>query len=113
MTVLLYVLLGILTVAAMLALTVLLGPRRYQKSKFTPYECGVPQLQGSRGRLPVKYYLVAILFVLFDIEVVFMFPWAVIYRELGVYGLIEMVVFVLILGFGLLYAWMRGALRWD
>jgi NADH-quinone oxidoreductase subunit A len=96
----------------------LFGPRRYQKSKFETYECGVPLLQGARHRFQVKYYIVAILFVLFDIEVVFMIPWAVAFMDLesqglGLLVLAEMFVFVLILAFGLFYAWWRGALRWD
>ena len=91
----------------------LFGPRVRQLEKETPYECGAPILAGARERFSVKFYLVAILFVLFDIETIFLIPWAVIYRSLGVYGLLEMLVFMAILVLGFVYAWRRGGLDWD
>jgi len=108
-----YLLFGLTILGSVLCLTLLFGPRRQQQSKSEVYECGVPPWQGARHRFQVKYYLVAILFVLFDIEVVFMFPWAVAFKDLGLLGLIEMFVFIAILAFGLFYAWWRGALKWD
>lgn len=108
-----YLLFGLTILLSVLALTLLFGPRRQQQSKGETYECGVPLWQGARHRFQVKYYLVAILFVLFDIEVVFMFPWAVAFKSLGMLGLIEMFVFIAILAYGLFYAWWRGALKWD
>jgi NADH-quinone oxidoreductase subunit A len=91
----------------------LLGPRRYKAQKLDPYECGVPLLSSNRERFSVHFYLVAILFILFDIETVFMVPYAVLYRKLGVAGLVEMSIFVAVLVFGLAYLWKRGALEWD
>jgi NADH-quinone oxidoreductase subunit A len=78
-----------------------------------PYECGVPLLGTSRERFSVRFYLVAILFVLFDIETIFLMPWAVIYRNLGVYGVFEMLIFMAILLLGFVYAWKRGGFDWD
>ena len=103
------------TGVALLALPSLLGPRRRapQPVKESPYECGVPLLGEARQRFSVKFYLVAILFVLFDIEAVFLIPWAVIYRSLGLYGLLEMLVFVGLLLVGFIYAWKRGGLDWE
>ena len=72
----------------------------------------IPYGSGQR-RMPVHFYLIAVLFILFDIEIVFLLPWAVVFRDLGVVGLIEMVVFIVILGFGLIYAWKKGALEWE
>ena len=77
------------------------------------FECGNPPSGDARGRFGVKFYMVAILFVLFDVEVAFMYPWAVPYRDLGLLGLVEMGIFAVILGFCLLYVWKRGALEWD
>jgi NADH-quinone oxidoreductase subunit A len=90
-----------------------LGPRRRMVEKEETYECGVPLLGSSRERFSIKFYLVAILFVLFDLETIFLLPWAVVYRGLGLFGLVEMLVFVALLGAGFLYAWKRGGLDWD
>ena len=98
---------------SMLALSRLLGPRRLKPGKLDAYECGVPVLSSPRERFSVHFYLVAILFILFDIEMVFMIPYAVLYKTLGVSGLLEVGVFVSVLGFGLFYLWKRGALEWD
>jgi NADH-quinone oxidoreductase subunit A len=97
----------------LLGLSHLLGPRRFKPGKLDPYECGVPVLSSSRDRFSVHFYLVAILFILFDIETVFMIPYAVLYRSLGVGGLVEMGIFVFVLVFGLAYLWKKGALEWD
>ncbi len=91
----------------------LLGPRKHKPGKLDPYECGVPLLSSSRERFSVHFYLVAILFILFDIETVFMVPYAVLYKKLGVAGLAEMGIFVAVLVYGLGYLWKRGALEWD
>ncbi|MGE3844559.1 MAG: NADH-quinone oxidoreductase subunit A [Vicinamibacterales bacterium] len=90
-----------------------LGPTRYNKVKLEPYECGIEPLTDARDRYSVRYYLVAMLFVVFDIETVFLFPWAVIIDELAWFGLIEMVIFLGILIVGYAYAWRRGALEWS
>ena len=98
----------------MLIMSWLLGPKRPSEVKLQIFETGNPPMGSLRGhRFPVKFYLVAILFVVFDIEVVFMYPWAVAYRGLGWFGLVEMAVFVAILAVGLAYVWRVGALDWE
>jgi NADH-quinone oxidoreductase subunit A len=99
--------------ALLLGISAVLGPRKAGAVKLDPYECGVPLLSDSRERFSVHFYLVAILFILFDIETVFMVPYAVLYKSLGPAGLIEVGIFVGVLGFGLFYLWKRGALEWD
>lgn len=89
-----------------------LGPARYNKVKLEPYECGIEPIGDARDRYSVRYYLVAMLFVIFDIETVFLFPWAVILDELAIFGLVEMAVFLGILIVGYFYAWRKGALEW-
>ncbi len=91
----------------------LVHPRRYNRVKLQPYECGIEPLTDARDRYSVRYYLVAMLFVIFDVETVFMFPWAVIMDELALFGLIEMLVFLSILVVGYVYAWRKGALDWT
>jgi NADH-quinone oxidoreductase subunit A len=90
-----------------------IAPSRYNKVKLEPYECGIEPATDARDRYSVRYYLVAMLFVIFDIETVFLFPWAVIIDELALFGLIEMLVFLGILIVGYFYAWRRGALDWT
>ena len=97
----------------MLGLSHLLGPSRRRAEKLTPYECGVPLLGSARQQLSIKFYLVAILFVLFDIESVFLIPWAVVYRDLGFAAVAEMLFFVTVLVLGFAYAWKRGGLDWE
>ncbi|HMB22292.1 MAG TPA: NADH-quinone oxidoreductase subunit A [Anaerolineales bacterium] len=103
------------TVVALIAigLGVLFGPRKQSAAKDMPYESGMnPYGEGTR-RMPVRFYLIAVLFILFDIEVVFFLPWAVVFRQLGLFGLIEMVIFIAILLVGYVYAWKKGALEWE
>lgn len=88
------------------------GPSKYNKVKLEPYECGIEPTTDARDRYSIRYFLVAMLFVIFDVETVFMFPWAVIMDELALFGLIEMLVFLGILIVGYFYAWRRGALDW-
>jgi len=91
----------------------LMGPRKKNPRKGQPYESGMVPIGPGRRRVPVHFYLIAVLFILFDVEIVFMLPWAVVLRDLALFGLIEMVIFVLILAVGLIYAWKKGALEWD
>ncbi|MDR7521989.1 MAG: NADH-quinone oxidoreductase subunit A [Armatimonadota bacterium] len=91
----------------------LLGGSRPLPPKQEPYESGVWSVGSARERVPIRYYLIAMLFILFDLEVVFLFPWAVVFRQLGAYGLGAMLVFLGVLGIGLIYAWKRGALEWQ
>ena len=90
-----------------------LGRRINDPAKLLPYECGVTPVGTARERFHTRFYLVAMLFIVFDIETVFIYPWAVVYRQLAVFGLIEMAVFVAILLAGLAYVWGKGALEWD
>jgi NADH-quinone oxidoreductase subunit A len=90
----------------------LLHAERYNKVKLEPYECGIEPATDARDRYSIRYYLVAMLFVIFDVETVFMFPWAVIMDRLALFGLIEMLVFLFILIVGYFYAWRKGALEW-
>ena len=99
--------------AVLLFLSEVLGPRRRDPQKDSVYECGVPLLDDAREPFTVKFYLVAILFILFDIETVFLLPYAVVYKQLGIVGLIEMGAFLFVLTGGLIYLWRRGALEWD
>ncbi len=101
---------------ATLAATHLFGPRRPNPVKLSPYESGVPPVGDARLRFSVKFYLVAMLFIIFDIEVVFLYPWAVVFKELlaqGTFIFTEMVVFIGVLVMGLLYVWRKGGLDWD
>ena len=95
-----------------LGFTSLIHPSKYNKVKLEPYECGIEPETDARDRYSVRYYLVAMLFVIFDVETVFLFPWAVIVDELALFGLIEMIVFLAILVTGYAYAWKKGALDW-
>jgi len=108
----LFVLIAIGFAVATLLVAWLVRPARYNKVKLEPYECGIEPLTDARDRYSIRYYLVAMLFVIFDVETVFMFPWAVIMDRLLLFGLIEMLVFLLILIVGYFYAWRKGALEW-
>jgi NADH-quinone oxidoreductase subunit A len=90
----------------------LIHSEKYNKVKLEPYECGIEPTTDARDRYSIRYYLVAMLFVIFDVETVFMFPWAVIFNKLLLFGLIEMMVFIFILVVGYYYAWQKGALDW-
>jgi NADH-quinone oxidoreductase subunit A len=106
--------LALLIPVSMMVLSALLGPRKKTVLKMQQYECGVPSPTGvRRGKLSVKFFLVAILFLVFDIEVVFLYPWAVVFRQLGAPGFFEMGLFILVLVAGLAYAWKKGALEWE
>ena len=90
-----------------------LGPKKNNPAKDTPYECGETPFESPAGRHSVKFYVAGMLFVLFDIEIIFFFPWAVIYRKLGFFGFAEMMVFMSVLILGFVYAWKKGALEWK
>jgi NADH-quinone oxidoreductase subunit A len=97
----------------LLALGFVFGPRRPDPAKLSPYECGFEAFEDSRMKFDVRYYLVAILFIVFDLEIAFLFPWAVALDTIGVVGLAAMGVFLLILVVGFIYEWKKGALEWD
>lgn len=104
---------GLVILGLVRFVTKYLGTAKAKKGKYEPYECGVPLLGSARERFEVRFYLVAILFVLFDIETVFLLPYAVSYQKLGMAGLGEVLAFVAVLGLGLLYLVKRGALEWE
>ena len=110
---LLMIAVAVIMALALFTLTSSLGTKRMTPEKAMPYESGSESDGANHIRLSVKFYLTAILFVVFDIEAVFLFPWATVFRRLGWFGLIEMTAFVLILGVTLLYAWKKGALEWE
>ncbi len=90
-----------------------LGPKNPSDEKLSTYESGMKPVRTARERVSVKYYMVAMLFIIFDLEVVFLYPWAVNFRTLGMFGFVEMLIFITILMLGYLYVWKKGALRWD
>ena len=104
--------LAALVPAIFLGVSWLFGPRRPSAVKSEPFECGNVSSGPAWGRFSVKFYLTAILFIVFDIEVVFLYPWALLFRRLGVFGLVEMMIFIFVLLLGLVYAWRKGVLRW-
>jgi NADH-quinone oxidoreductase subunit A len=91
----------------------LLAPNRPDSEKLSPYECGFEAFEDARMKFDVRYYLIAILFILFDLEIAFLFPWAVVLKEIGMFGFLAMVIFLGILVVGFIYEWMKGALEWD
>ncbi|MGD2136035.1 MAG: NADH-quinone oxidoreductase subunit A [Gemmatimonadales bacterium] len=103
----------VVTAAGIILLSHFIPGARPTPVKLTPYESGMPPLGGTRDRFSVKFYLVAVLFIVFDIETVFMIPWGVGFRELGLFGLIEMAIFVMVLLVAFVYVWKRGALEWS
>jgi NADH-quinone oxidoreductase subunit A len=91
----------------------LIGQRKPSAVKFAPYECGMPPVGSAHDRFSVKFYLVAVAFIVFDIEVVFLYPWAVVFKQLGLYGALTMGFFVFVLIVGFVYDWKKGALEWE
>ncbi len=107
------IVLATIIAAIAIGLGELLGPKKKSKVKEEPYESGIVPFGPGTRRMPVRFYLIAVLFILFDIEVIFFLPWAVVFRQLGVFGLLEMGVFVTVLLIGFVYAWKKGALEWE
>jgi NADH-quinone oxidoreductase subunit A len=93
--------------------SVFLGPRKRHPVKDSPFECGIPSEGYNKGSMPVRFYVMAMLFIIFDVELAFLFPWSVVFRTLGLFGFLEMLVFFIIVGVGFIYAWKIGALEWD
>lgn len=106
-------LLSFIVAGIAIALGHLFGPHHPSERKSLPYESGMTPFGPGTRRMPVRFYMVAVLFILFDIEVIFFLPWAVAFRQLGIFGIIEMVIFVGILVIGFIYAWKKGALEWE
>ena len=111
--VILFILVGVAVGVAPQVLGFLLGPNRPDTAKNSPYECGFEAFEDAHMQFDVRYYLIAILFIAFDLEIAFVFPWALVFRELGVFGLVEMGVFLALLVIGFLYVWKKGALEWE
>jgi len=117
--ILMFVLVGIAMSVLIVVMGSLLGPHKPDPEKLSPYECGFEAFEDARMKFDVRYYLIAILFILFDLEIAFLFPWATIFKDIvasesiRLFGFIEMLVFVAILVVGYIYAWARGALEWD
>ena len=111
--ILLFILVGLTLGAVLLTVGAVLSPNRPDPAKLSPYECGFAAFEDARMRFDVRYYLIAILFIVFDLEIAFVFPWAVIFRQLGVVGLVEMGIFLGLLVLGFVYVWKKGALEWE
>ncbi|MBF2760101.1 MAG: NADH-quinone oxidoreductase subunit A [Ectothiorhodospiraceae bacterium AqS1] len=111
--ILLFIIVGAALGGAMLAAGAVLGPRRPDADKLSPYECGFEAFEDSRMKFDVRYYLVAILFIIFDLEIAFLFPWAVVLDEIGLVGFGAMMIFLAILVVGFIYEWKKGALEWE
>jgi NADH-quinone oxidoreductase subunit A len=111
--ILLFFLTGISLVGIALLFSSYVPPRSSNPAKFEPYECGIESVGGSWLQYTVGYYLFAIIFLVFDVETIFIFPWAIVMREVGMTGFVEILIFFAILGLGLLYAWKKHALKWE
>jgi len=111
--ILLFIVVGLAVGVAPLVLGRLLAPNRPDPEKLSPYECGFEAFEDARMKFDVRYYLVAILFILFDLEIAFLFPWATVVNDIGFAGFLSMMVFLTILVVGFIYEWMKGALEWE
>jgi NADH-quinone oxidoreductase subunit A len=111
--ILIFIIVGLVMGAVLLGLGFVLAPRRPDAEKSSPYECGFEAFEDSRMKFDVRYYLVAILFIIFDLEIAFLFPWAVALNKIGMAGFLAMLAFLSILVVGFIYEWKRGALEWE
>ncbi len=111
--ILLFILIGLAIGAVILVIGRLLGPHKPDPEKLSPYECGFEAFEDARMKFDVRYYLIAILFILFDLEIAFLFPWAIVLNEIGMFGFAAMMVFLSILVVGFVYEWKKGALEWE
>jgi len=111
--ILIFIIIGLGLGTVMIFMGAMLGPRRPDSEKLSPYECGFEAFQDSRMKFDVRYYLVAILFIIFDLEIAFLFPWAVVLDQIGLFGFFAMVMFLGILVVGFVYEWKKGALEWE
>jgi NADH-quinone oxidoreductase subunit A len=111
--ILLFILVGIAIGGVLLGVGKLVSPNRPDPEKLSPYECGFEAFEDARMKFDVRYYLVAILFILFDLEIAFLFPWAVVLQDIGFFGFAAMMIFLAILVVGFIYEWKKGALEWE
>lgn len=108
-----FIIVGAVVGGVMIAIGFMMGPHRPDDEKLSPYECGFEVFEDARMKFDVRYYLVAILFIIFDLEIAFLFPWAVVLKEIGVFGYAAMAVFLGILVVGFIYEWKKGGLEWE
>lgn len=111
--ILIFIVIGLGLGVGMIAAGAILGPHRPDSEKLSPYECGFEAFEDSRMKFDVRYYLVAILFIIFDLEIAFLFPWAIVLEGIGLFGFAAMMVFLGILVVGFIYEWRKGALEWE
>ncbi len=111
--ILIFIVVAVIVGLVPLALGFILGPRRPDSEKLSPYECGFEAFEDARMKFDVRYYLVAILFIIFDLEIAFLFPWAVVLDSIGLLGILAMALFLGILVVGFIYEWKKGALEWE
>lgn len=111
--IILFFLIGIILVGVAVGLAQIISPKSENHSKFEAYECGIPVEGGSWMQFNVGYYMYALIYLIFDVEVVFLFPWGEVMHEIGTVAFVEVVVFFMVLGLGLAYAWKKGALKWQ
>ena len=111
--ILLFVLIGLGIAIGMTAIPFIVGDKKPDNEKLSPYECGFEAFDDARGRFDVRFYLVAILFIIFDLEVAFLFPWAITLGKIGLFGFWSMMIFLLVLTVGFIYEWKKGALEWE
>jgi len=111
--VLIFIIVGVVVGGVMIAAGAVLGPRRPDADKLSPYECGFEAFEDSRMKFDVRYYLVAILFIIFDLEIAFLFPWAIVLDQIGLFGFFAMMLFLGVLVVGFIYEWRKGALEWE
>ena len=111
--VLIFIVIGLAVGGVMIALGLILSPNNPDSEKLSAYECGFEAFGNARMKFDVRYYLVAILFIIFDLEIAFLFPWAIVLNEIGVFGYVAMMIFLGILVIGFIYEWKKGALEWE
>jgi NADH-quinone oxidoreductase subunit A len=111
--VLLFMVVSAVVGIALIAIGNLLGPKKPGAEKDSPYECGFEAFEDARMKFDVRYYLIAILFIIFDLEIAFLFPWAVVFKQIGAVAMVEMATFLLLLLLGFVYCWKKGALEWE
>ena len=111
--ILVFLVMGVLFGLMPMMMGFMVAPNRPDSEKLSPYECGFEAFEDSRMKFDVRYYLVAILFIIFDLEIAFLFPWAIVLDEVGMYGFMAMVIFLAVLVVGFIYEWKKGALEWE
>ena len=111
--ILLFLVISIIFSVAILSLSLLVSPKKPNDEKLTPYECGFEPFDDARTKFDIRFYLVALLFIIFDLEVAFLFPWAISLKEIGIFGYLSMMFFLFILTIGFIYEWRKGALEWE